>query len=114
MVYFLAGCAVLVLFLFAGRIIAPANPSKLAVAFRRIGGVAAIAAAGFLILRGSLALAIPLAVFGFSLLRQGSGLGFGDPFGSARKAPGQKSRVKTDRLEVELDHDTGGMAGKCL
>ena len=114
MVYFLAGCAVLVLLLFAGRIIASANPSNLAVAFRRIGGVAAIAAAGFLILRGALALAIPLAVFGFSLLRQGSGLGFGDPFGSARKAPGQKSRVKTDRLEVALDHDTGEMEGKCL
>src|SRR5215470_14906632 len=114
MVYFLAGCAVLVLLLFAGRIIASANPSNLAVAFRRIGGVAAIAAAGFLILRGALALGIPLAVFGFSLLRRGSGFGFGDPFGRARKAPGQKSQVKTDRLEVALDHDTGEMEGKCL
>lgn len=114
MVYFLAGCAVLVLLLVAGRMIASANPSNLAIAVRRIGGVAAIAAAGFLILRGALALAIPLAVFGFSLLRQGRGFGFGDPFGSTRKAPGQKSRVKTDRLEVELDHDTGEMEGKCL
>ena len=114
MVYFLAGCAVLVLLLFAGRMIASANPSSLAIAVRRIGGVAAIAAAGFLILRGALALAIPLAVFGFSLLRRGSGFGFGDPFGSARKAPGQKSQVKTDRLEIALDHDSGEMEGKCL
>jgi hypothetical protein len=114
MVYFLAGCALLVLVLLAGRKLASANPGSLATALRRIGGVAAIAVAGFLILRGALPLAIPLAVFGFSLLRQGSGFGFGDPFGSARKAPGQKSRVKTDRLEVELDHDSGQMEGQCL
>jgi hypothetical protein len=114
MVYFFVGCAVLVLLLLAGRMIASANPGSLAVAVRRIGGVAAIAAAGFLILRGALALGIPLALFGFSLLRRGSGFGFGDPFGRARKAPGQKSQVKTDRLEVALDHDTGEMEGKCL
>ena len=114
MVYFLAGCALLVLVLLAGRKLASANPASLATALRRLGGVLAIAAAGFLILRGALPLAIPLAVFGFALLRKGSGFGFGDPFGSARKAPGQKSRVKTDRLEVELDHDSGGMDGTCL
>jgi hypothetical protein len=114
MVYFLVGCAVLALLLLAGRMIAAANPGSLAVAVRRIGGVAAIAAAGFLILRGALPIAIPLAVFGFSLLKRGSGFGFGDPFGSSRKAPGQKSRVKTDRLEVALDHDTGEMEGTCL
>jgi DnaJ domain len=114
MVYFLVGCAFLVLLLFAGRMIASANPGSLAVAVRRIGGVAAIAAAGFLILRGALPIAIPLAVFGLSLLKRGSGFGFGDPFGSSRKAPGQKSRVKTDRLEVALDHDTGEMEGACL
>jgi hypothetical protein len=94
--------------------IASANPGSLAVAVRRIGGVAAIAVAGFLILRGALPIAIPLAVFGLSLLKRGSGFGFGDPFGSSRKAPGQKSRVKTDRLEVALDHDTGEMEGTCL
>ena len=114
MVYFLVGCAFLVLLLLAGRMIASANPGSLAVAVRRIGGVAAIAAAGFFILRGALPIAIPLAVFGFSLLKRGSGFGFGDPFGSSRKAPGQKSRVKTDRLEVALDHDTGEMEGTCL
>jgi hypothetical protein len=114
MVYFLIGCAVLVLLLLAGRKLAFANPSMLAGALRKMGGVAALAAAGFLILRGALPLAIPLAVFGFSLLRQSAGLGFGDPFGSARKAPGQKSRIKTDRLEIELDHDSGHMEGTCL
>jgi hypothetical protein len=113
MAYFLIGCALLVLLLLGMRQLAFANPHSLAGAVRKMGGVAALAAAGFLILRGALPLAIPLAVFGFSLLRQG-GIGIGDPFGSARKAPGQKSRIKTDRLEVELDHDSGHMEGKCL
>lgn len=114
MAYFLLGCALLVLLLLAGRQLALANPRNLAIAVRKMGGVAAIAAAGFLILRGALPLAIPLAVFGLSLIRRGSGFGLGDPFGSARRAPGQKSHIKTDRLEVELDHDSGHMEGKCL
>jgi len=114
MAYFLLGCALLVLLLLAGRQLALANPRNLAIAVRKMGGVAALAAAGFLILRGALPLAIPLAVFGFSLIRRGSGFGLGDPFGSARRAEGQKSHIKTDRLEVELDHDSGHMEGKCL
>jgi len=114
MAYFLVGCALLVLLILAGRQLARANPRSLAVGLRRMGGVAALAAAGFLILRGALPIAIPLAVFGFSLLQQSSGSGFGDLFGSGRTTPGQKSRIKTDRLEVGLDHDSGNMEGKCL
>jgi len=114
MAYFLVGCALLVLILLAGRLLVRANPRNLAVTLRRMGGVAALAVAGFLILRGALPIAIPLAVFGFSLLRPGSGSGFGDLFGQGQTTPGQKSRIKTDRLEVELDHDSGEMEGKCL
>jgi len=114
MAYFLVGSALLVLLILAGRLLVRANPRNLAVGVRRMGGVAALAVAGFLILRGALPIAIPLAVFGFSLLRPGSGSGFGDLFGQGRSTPGQKSRIKTDRLEVELDHDSGEMEGKCL
>lgn len=113
MVYFLAGCAVLVLLIIVGRLFASIDPRRLAGVIRKAGGVAALAAAGFLIVRGALPLAIPLAVFGFALIR-GSGLGLGGPFGSANKTPGQKSHIKTDRLEMELDHDSGHMEGKCL
>ena len=113
MAYFLAGCALLVLLLFAGRLLASSDPRKLAAVVRKTAGVAALAAAGFLILRGALPLAIPLAVFGLALLRRG-GLGLGGPFGSAHKTPGQKSHVRTDRLEMELDHDSGHMEGQCL
>ena len=113
MAYFIAGCALLVLLLLAGWLLSSANPRKLAIVIRRAAGVAALAAAGFLILRGALPIAIPLAVFGLSLLGRG-GLGLGGPFGSAHKTPGQKSHVRTDRLEMELDHDSGHMEGQCL
>jgi DnaJ domain len=109
MVYFLAGCALFVLLFFAARGLANADPRKLAAVLRKAGGVAALAAAGFLILRGALPLAIPLAVFGLSLLGRASG----SPLGSSG-TPGQKSQVRTERLEMSLDHDTGDMDGKCL
>ena len=114
MVYFIAGCAFLVLLLLVGRQFASADPRKLAGIVRRAGGVVALAAAGFLLVRGALPLAIPLAVFGLALLGRGSWVGLGGSFGSSHKTPGQKSHIKTDRLEMELDHDSGQMAGKCL
>jgi len=114
MPYFLAGCALLILLLVAGRLLTSANPRKLAGVVRKTGGVAVLAAAGFLLVRGALPLAIPLAVFGLSLMGQGSWLGLGNPFGTARRTPGQKSHIKTERLEMELDHDSGEMKGKCL
>jgi len=113
MIYFLAGCAVLLALIIIGRFFLAANPSTLALAVRKASGVAALAGAGFLLLRGALPLAIPLAVFGLALVGV-KGIGIGNPFGSGRKSPGQASRVRTDRLEMELDHDSGHMDGKIL
>jgi hypothetical protein len=31
-----------------------------------------------------------------------------------RKTPGQTSRIETDHLQMELDHDTGRMRGRVL
>jgi hypothetical protein len=113
MAYFLVGCAVLVLLIIAGRFLVSVDPRRLAAVVRKGAGVAALAVAGFLIVRGALPIAIPLAVFGLALIRRG-GLGLGGPFGSATKTPGQKSRIETERLEMELDHDSGHMEGTCL
>ncbi len=112
MPYFLAGLALLILLIFAARLFAKANPRLLAVAMRKLGGVLALGAAGFLLLRGALPIAIPLGLFGFALIRPG-GFGFG-PFSSSTKSPGATSHVETDSLEMALDHDSGEMEGMVL
>jgi hypothetical protein len=114
MAYFLVGLAVLVLLLVVARRFVATDPRKLAAVTRKAGGIAALAAGGFLILRGALPIAIPLVMFGLALMGRGSGFGFGGPFGSTRKTAGQKSHIKTDRLEMELDHDSGHMDGQYL
>jgi hypothetical protein len=114
MAYFLVGLAVLVLLLVIARRFVAADPRKLAAVTRKAGGIAALAAAGFLILRGALPVAIPLVMFGLALMGRRGGFSFGGAFGSARKTPGQRSHIKTDRLEMELDHDSGQMEGQCL
>jgi hypothetical protein len=112
MVYFLAGCALLVLIILGARLVATVDARKLSVVLRKGGGVAALAAAGFLAIRGALPLAIPLAAFGLALV--GGGRGLGGILGSSQKSPGQTSQVGTERLEMRLDHDSGHMDGKCL
>ena len=113
---FLAGLAALLLLILGSRLFASANPQKLALGMRMAGGVAVLLVAAFLLVRGALPLAIPLALFGFALLGLplGSWFGSSGPFGSSRKSPGQKSEVRTDALEMELDHDSGRMEGRCL
>jgi hypothetical protein len=114
MAYFLAGCALLVFLILVARLVAKADPAKLAFTLRKGGGIALLAVAGFLVIRGALPIAIPLAAFGLALLGGGSRSSLGGIFGSRQKSPGQKSHVGTERLEMELDHDTGHMDGKCL
>jgi len=111
MVYFLAGLGLLVLLILGARALAKANISNLAFILRKVAGVAALAAAGLLFLRGGAVIAVPLAAFGLALVSGGRGGGL---FGSSQKSPGQTSNVGTERLEMELDHDSGHMDGKCL
>jgi hypothetical protein len=110
MVFFLAGIAALLLLIFGGRLLAAADPRRLAAGARKLGGVVALGAAGLLAVRGALPLAIPLAIFGLALVGVRN-FGFG---GSARKSPGQASHIRTQSLEMELDHDSGRMEGRCL
>ena len=112
---FLAGLAALLLLIFGARLLASANPQKLAAGMRMAGGILLLLVAAFLMARGAIPLAIPLAFFGLALLGLPvrSWFGSGGPFASS-KSPGQKSEVRTDALEMVLDHDSGEMEGRCL
>jgi hypothetical protein len=112
MAYLILGFAALAVGLLVLRAFAGANPTKVARRLTIGGGVVSLLAAGALALRGLAPAAIPLAMLG-SWLIWGSTTG---PWGggSARKSPGQTSRIVTDHLEMELDHDTGEMRGRVI
>src|SRR5262249_40686615 len=112
---FLAGLAVLLLLILGGRLVASANPQKLASGLRIAGGIALLLVAAVLLVRAP-PLAIPVGLFGFALLGFPYRSRFGSigPFWSSNKSPGQRSEVRTDTLEIELDHDSGDMEGRCL
>ena len=92
-----------------------ANPAVLARAVKIGGGVLALAVAAFTGIRGELAVAVPLGLFGAGLLGWApfgtSGFGpIGGMFGRTRSS-GQASRVRSRFFEMTLDHDTGALAG---
>ena len=111
MQYLLLGLAALLLFLFAARVYTIANPQVLVRQLRIGAGVAALAGAGFLVFRGLVGYAMSLAAVGSWLLWGQGSFTWG---GNAQKAPGQTSRVATEHLDVELDHDTGAITGRVL
>ncbi len=112
MAYLIAGIAALTIGIITMRVFARANPAWMARRLTIGAGVVLLLAAGALALRGLEAVAVPLAMLA-SWLLWGSTTG---PWGGggARKTPGQTSRIATDHLEMELDHDTGEMRGRVL
>lgn len=113
MQYLLLGLVVLTVILLVTRAYTMANPQVLARQLRVGAGVAVLAGAGILVFRGAIGYAMSLAALGSWLLWGGGGAPWGG-YGSAQKSPGQMSRVETDHLEVELDHDTGQIRGRVL
>jgi hypothetical protein len=112
MAYLLLGLAALAIGLLALRAFARANPAAVSRRLKVGAGVATLLAAGALALRGLEAVAIPLAMLGSWLLWGTTSGPWG--LGGARKSPGQTSRITTEHLEMELDHDTGEMHGRVL
>jgi DnaJ-domain-containing protein 1 len=98
-----------------------ANPAVLARAVKIIGGVLALAVAAFTGIRGELAVAVPLGIFGAGLLGW-------SPFGTSgfaniagmfgglggQRSPGQRSRVRSQFLDMTLDHDSGELSGQIV
>src|SRR3954454_3635200 len=96
------------------------NPAVLARAVKIVGGVVSLAVAAYTGLRGELAVAIPLGIFGAGLLGwspfgPGSFSNTGGIFGcDAELSSGHASRVRSQFLEMSLDHDSGELSGQIV
>jgi hypothetical protein len=109
--------AVVVLYLLL-QMFRAANPAVLARAIKIVGGVVSLAVAAYTGVRGELAVAIPLGIFGAGLLGWSpfgtSGFStLGGLFGGQRSS-GQSSRVRSAFLDMSLDHDSGELSGTIL
>lgn len=97
-----------------------ANPAVLARAVKIGGGVVSLAVAAFTGIKGELAVAIPLGIFGAGLLGWSpfGSSGFaniGGMFGSrTARSSGQASQVRSQFLDMTLDHDSGGLTGRIV
>jgi hypothetical protein len=97
-----------------------ANPAVLARGVKIGGGVVALAVAAFTGIKGELAVAIPLGIFGAGLLGWSpfGTTGFsniGGLFGGrTAKSSGQTSKVRSPFLEMTLDHDSGQLTGQIV
>jgi len=106
--------AIVVLYLLL-QMFRAANPAMLARAIKVVGGVVSLAVAAYTGLRGELAVAIPLGIFGAGMLGWSpfGTTGFpnlGGLFGGQRSS-GQNSRVRSAYLDMSLDHDSGELSG---
>lgn len=115
----IAGIVVVALLYVALNVVKGADPKWLARILRGGGGVLALAAALFVGARGELAVAIPLGIFGAGLLGWspfGAQLGaaWGQYGPQAWKSQGQKSQVRSQFIEMTLDHDSGTLEGRLI
>jgi hypothetical protein len=115
----IAGIVAVALLYVALNIIKGADPKWLARVIKIGGGVVTLAAALFIGVRGELAVAIPLGIFGAGLLGWSPfGTSLGSAWGNwgmnARKSGGQQSHVRSQFIDMTLDHDTGALEGRIL
>ncbi|WP_343039075.1 DnaJ domain-containing protein [Propylenella binzhouense] len=83
-----------------------ANPADLARQLRRLAGLGLVAGALGLVVLRQPALALPVGMAGLALLRRRGW--------SGGTTPGGRSGVKSARLDMTLDHDSGEMDGTVL
>lgn len=111
MQYFLFGILALTLGLMAMQAFTAASTTAMAQALRMFGGISAFGLAAVLALRGMVAHAMWVAAVGVWLVG-----GLSRPWRQAGTSAGASasSRVVTDHLDVELEHDTGIIRGHVL
>ena len=116
----IAGVVAVILLYSLLQMFRAANPVVLARSIKIGGGVVALAVAAFTGVKGELAVAIPLGIFGAGLLGWSpfgaSGFGnIGAMFGGgSQRSPGQASRVRSQYLDMTLDHDSGELSGQIV
>jgi hypothetical protein len=116
MVYLLSGIAALTAVLMVVRGFTTARPSVMARQLRFIGGALLMAVAAGLGLRGRIDLALLIGFAGWGML-MGRGVlpwGSGGWSGAGSSGAGQGSNVKTDHLDMGLNHATGAIKGTVL
>lgn len=97
-----------------------ANPAVLARAVKVVGGIICLAVAAFTGVRGELAVALPIGLFGAGLLGWSpavSAMGqFGNlgSFGRRARSSGRTSTVRSGFLDMVLDHDSGSLSGTII
>ena len=117
----LAGVVAVILLYSLLQMFRAANPAVLARAVKISGGVLALAVAAFTGIRGELAIAVPLGIFGAGLLGWSpfGTSGFANIAGmfgglSGQRSSGQRSRVRSQFLDMSLDHDSGELSGQIV
>jgi hypothetical protein len=116
----IAGVVAVVLLYSLLQMFRAANPVVLARAIKIGGGVVALAVAAFTGIKGELAVAVPLGIFGAGLLGWSpfGASGFSSLGGlfssSTKRSPGQASRVRSQFLDMSLDHDSGALNGQIV
>src|SRR5712671_6817458 len=116
----IAGAVAVILLYSLLQMFRAANPVVLARSIKIGGGVVSLAVAAFTGIKGELAVAIPLGLFGAGLLGWSpfgaSGFGnIGGLFGSrTKRSPGQTSQVRSQFLDMTLDHDSGELTGRIV
>ncbi len=118
MPYFLLGLILLLALVLLNKRIQRMDAGKAARSIKLVGGWSLLGLGALLSLTGRLAIGLPLAIFALGLLGMrvplpGPG---GNPRGSynPRRSHGQTSSVRTELVEMTLEHDTGAMDGQVL
>jgi hypothetical protein len=109
MVYFVAGIAGLGVFVLLARVFVSLDPQALVRGLRYTVGIGLILVGGLLVLAERWGLALPLIAGGISALSVGR-IGPLD-LGGGKRSRGSASTVRSGRLDMRLDHDSGAMSG---
>jgi hypothetical protein len=121
MIDLLIGAFALVLILVLMHGFTRADPKSLVKGLRYLGAGALVLAAAFFLVRGIVPAAVLLGSMAYGAFTGGRmwpggwpHWNFPHPGGGPRTQSGQSTRVVTEWIEMELDHDTGDMRGRVL